>query len=276
MDNTSIFATDFDGTLLRSDGSFSEIDISALTALGRQGCSVVLASGRNPFSLKRCLGERTLPVDWYVLSSGAVILNSEGTVEVSHALSAGDTAEIHKALSNLGIEDFSIQGSFPDSHILHWMEGEHCTDFLRRLEFYRDFSREVFSSEMPSSEVIAFVQPDIADAVISALQEETGNKYSIVRATSPIDHYTVWIEVFPHGVNKASACEYIRNHEKVQPNRTAAVGNDWNDIHMLRWAKRSFAVANSPDELLFEFENVPSNDNCAVAAAAQIWLECIS
>jgi hydroxymethylpyrimidine pyrophosphatase-like HAD family hydrolase len=121
MDNTSIFATDFDGTLLRSDGSFSEIDISALTALGRQGCSVVLASGRNPFSLKRCLGERTLPVDWYVLSSGAVILNSEGTIEVSHALPAGDTAEIHKALSNLGIEDFSIQGPFPDSHILHWM-----------------------------------------------------------------------------------------------------------------------------------------------------------
>ena len=276
MNSTSIFATDFDGTLLRTDGRFDENDISALIALGNKGCSIILASGRSPFSLQRCLGERSLPAQWFVLCSGAGILNSDGTVAISHSLSSGDTAVICEAFASLGVEGISIQGTFPDSHLIHWMEGEHCADFHRRLDYYKDFSRRVASPDMPSSEVIGFVQPHIADKVIAGLIEITGDQYSIIRATSPIDYRTVWIEVFPRGVNKGPAREYLRNRLDVLPERTAAVGNDWNDIHMLRWASRAFAAANSPEELLCEFENVPSNNNGAVAAAAEIWLDCIS
>lgn len=273
MKKTSLFATDLDGTLLRNDGTFSARDLAALETLRDRGCAVVLATGRSPLSLQRCLGKRKLPVDWYVLSSGAGILNSVGEVTLSRTLAPDDTFAIHNAFADLGITDTSIQGTFPDAHILHWMDGKHCLDFRKRLAYYRDFCRKIDCPEISSTEVIGFVHPDQAEQVISALSEAFRGKYSIVRATSPIDHYTVWVEVFAQGVNKASACDTIRKELGISMQLTAAVGNDWNDIQMLRWADRSFISRNAPEALLREFENVPSNLHNGVATAADIWLE---
>ncbi|MCK5840905.1 MAG: HAD-IIB family hydrolase [Candidatus Sabulitectum sp.] len=272
MKKTSLFATDLDGTLLRNDGTFSARDISALESLREKGCAVVLATGRSPVSLQKCLGKIELPVDWFVLSSGAGVLDSEGNVTMSRVLSSGDTAVIHNAFAQLGITDTSIQGTFPDAHILHWMDGKHCLDFKTRLAYYRAFSKKITDPEIPSTEVMGFVQPEQADSALSALHEIIGEKFSIVRATSPIDHKTVWIEVFAPGVNKASACEMIRKELEIPLEFTAAIGNDWNDIQMLRWAKQSYISSNAPEPLLCEFENVPSNQNNAVATAIERWV----
>lgn len=271
MKKTSLISTDLDGTLLRNDGTFSARDISALESLREKGCAVVLATGRSPMSLQMSLAGVKLPVDWYVLSSGAGILDSAGNVTMSRTLSSDDTAVVHKAFADLGITDTSIQGTFPDAHVLHWMEGEHCLDFRKRLACFRAFSKKITSPGIPSTEVMGFVQPDQADYALSALQEIIGEKFSIIRATSPLDHKTVWIEVFAPGVSKATACELIRKELEIPHERTAAVGNDWNDIQMLRWAKRSFIASNAPEALLNEFENVPSNQNNAVSIAIERW-----
>ncbi|MCK5036132.1 MAG: HAD-IIB family hydrolase [Candidatus Sabulitectum sp.] len=272
MKKTSLFATDLDGTLLRNDGTFSARDISALESLREKGCAVVLATGRSPVSLQKCLGKMELPMNWYVLSSGAGILDSAGNVTMSRILSSDDTAVIHRAFAEQGITDTSIQGTFPDAHILYWMDGKHCLDFKKRLACFRAFSNKITDPGIPSTEVMGFVQPDQADYALSALQETIGDKFSIIRVTSPIDHETVWIEVFAKGVSKASACEMIRKELDIPLEFTAAVGNDWNDIQMLRWAKQSYISSNAPEPLLCEFENVPSNQNNAVATAIERWV----
>lgn len=273
MKKISLFATDLDGTLLRNDGSFSKRDLGALASLRENGCAVVLATGRSPFSLKRCLGGNTLPVDWFVLSSGACVYNSAGEMTYSRNLLPSDTAFIHGEFARLGITDISIQGALPDAHFLYWMEGNHCLDFKKRIAYYKAFSKTVTCTEIASTEVIGFVPPDQAEIVIAGLSTALGNKYSIVRATSPIDHKTVWIEVFAKGVCKSAACDLIRKHLDIPLQLTAAIGNDWNDVNMLRWAHRSFISENAPQSLLKEFQGVPSNQQNAVSAAAQIWQE---
>ncbi len=271
MKKTSLFATDLDGTLLRNDGTVSSRDIKALQALRENGTAVVLATGRSPFSLKKCLDGRILPVDWFVLSSGAGVLNSSGDVMLASSLSASETLDIHSTFYDLGVMDTSIQGVFPDAHITHWMEGDHCLDFKKRLAYYRSSSVIVTSPQIPSTEVIGFVHPDKAETILEELHKKIGDRFSIVRATSPIDHNTVWIEVFAKGVNKASACNSIRETLEIPLAATAAVGNDWNDIQMLSWADRAFVTQNAPSALLHRFENVPSNQNHAVACAAELW-----
>jgi len=273
MKKTSLFATDLDGTLLRNDGTFSTRDLDSLETLRTGGCAVVLATGRSPVSLKKCLNGRDLPVDWFVLSSGAGVIDPYGEVILSRTLSPDDTSAIHGAFADLGVTDTSIQGTFPDAHILHWMTGKHCLDFRKRLAFYRSFSKQIDHPAIASSEVIGFVHPDQADSVIQALMKTIGHNYSVIRATSPIDRKTVWIEVFAKGVSKASACEVIREQLGIPSNLTAAVGNDWNDLQLLRWADRPFVSGNAPGPMLQEFENVPTNQNNAVAVAAGRWLE---
>ena len=276
MKASSLFATDFDGTLMRSDGTFSSEDLESLCKLRDLGCAVVLASGRSPFSLERCLSGRKIPVEWYVLSSGAGILNHQGTVQVSHTLSAEETLEVHKAFASLGIEDISIQGPFPDAHRLHWVPGNHGKDFKTRLELYRGYSKEVNSAAISASEVIGFVSPEDSDNVIENLKITLGKRFSIIRATSPIDGHTVWIEVFPEGVSKASGCEFIRRELGIDPEKTSAVGNDWNDLHLLDWAAKPFVVENSPEELKKRYTTVASNDSHGVKSAAEKWLDVIS
>ena len=39
-----------------------------------------------------------------------------------------------------------------------------------------------------------------------------------------------------------------------------AVGNDFNDLDLLHWAGKGYAVANSPDPIRALFPLVPSND----------------
>lgn len=273
MKATSIFATDLDGTLLRSDGSFASEDIQALEDLRRAGCAVILATGRSPFSLERCLAGRKLPVDWMVLSSGAGVLTAGGEIMLSRVLSPWQTERAHMAFSSLGIEDISIQGPFPHAHHLHWIPGDHGEDFLTRLGLYRGYAVEVESPSMEASEVIGFAEPEDADRVIAGVESILGDGFSLIRATSPINHRTVWIEVFRGGVNKGSACEHIRADLNVDPEMTAAVGNDWNDIHMLDWAGTSFMVEGSPEELAAGYTLVPSADRGGVARAAGIWLE---
>ncbi len=273
MKKTLLFATDLDGTLLRSDGSFSSQDLNSLRLLRDSGCIVVLATGRSPLSLKKCLNGRELPVDWYVLSSGAGILDNRWNVSFSKSLSASHTLQIYNAFIEAGITDISIQGVFPDAHILFWMEGLFCLDFRKRLAYYREFSKKIDNPEIPATEVIGFVSPEEADSVIFELEKTIGKDFSIIRATSPIDHKTVWIEVFAKGVNKASACDVVRNQFHISKQNTAAVGNDWNDIQMLRWAHSSYITANAPEPLLHEFTKVPSNELNGVTVAVNHWLK---
>ena len=52
-----------------------------------------------------------------------------------------------------------------------------------------------------------------------------------------------------------------------------AVGNDYNDLDLLRWAARSFVVKDSPIELLSLFPVVQSGDESDFSEAVALWQE---
>jgi hydroxymethylpyrimidine pyrophosphatase-like HAD family hydrolase len=61
--------------------------------------------------------------------------------------------------------------------------------------------------------------------------------------------FTAWLNINPEGVSKGSALELVRRHLGVEPARTVAVGDQRNDLEMLRWAARGVAMGNAPDEV---------------------------
>ena len=58
-----LFIMDFDGTLLRSDRTFSSIDLDALRQLGELGIIRTIATGRSLYSFNTAAVE-DLPVDF--------------------------------------------------------------------------------------------------------------------------------------------------------------------------------------------------------------------
>jgi hypothetical protein len=107
----------------------------------------------------------------------------------------------------------------------------------------------------------------MADDVARRLPE-----FTVLRATSPLDRRSVWIEVFPQAVSKSQACAWIAERHALDDRATIAIGNDTNDLDLLRWAGRAFVVADAHEILLPEFVAVAAVDDDGFAAVAALTL----
>jgi hypothetical protein len=63
----------------------------------------------------------------------------------------------------------------------------------------------------------------------------------------------MWIELFPASAGKGSAAAWLAGMLQVSPERSLAVGNDYNDLDMLQWAGHSLVMEDSPPGLRRRF-----------------------
>jgi hydroxymethylpyrimidine pyrophosphatase-like HAD family hydrolase len=91
--------------------------------------------------------------------------------------------------------------------------------------------------------------------------------------TSPLDGRSRWIEIFPKEVSKALAAVRIAIDLGIPEQAVMAIGNDYNDTDLLKWAARSFVVNDAPEELLALFPVVRSGDESDFSEAVALWRE---
>jgi len=271
-----MFVTDLDGTLLRSDRTLSPADVTALERLGEAGIVRVIATGRVPFSFRRLMGDRVLPVDYLILSTGAGVIDySTDEILLSHALEPEETERIYREMLRLDL-DFFVLGKFPDNHKSRFrISGRDNPDFFRRLPIYEEFSSEItLDDELsePASQVVAVVPSDSGLRIFGEVVLALGQEFNVVRTTSPLDGESVWIEIFPRHVSKGATAAWLAERLGIEPHDTAAVGNDYNDLDLLSWAQMSYVVENAPEDLSPGSMIVTSNDESGVAMAVEHWL----
>lgn len=268
----TLFATDFDGTLFRSDRTLCHADLEALSELRAKGVVTVLATGRSPFSLQRAVGGVPLPFDWRIHSSGAGMISSEGEVVVNPGLSPDDVLAIRLFLEQRCF-DYSVQGPFPESHLLYHGSGNPHPDHERRMEFYRGHVRHVDELGGPASQFVVYLEPRGAADAEADILEAMGSSFQVIKTTSPLDHCTLWIEIFPRGVHKGAAMLALAARLGIPRSGTAALGNDWNDKLLLECAGTAFVVDGAPEGLAPGAIRVPGSDHQAVRHAALLWME---
>ena len=86
------------------------------------------------------------------------------------------------------------------------------------------------------------------EKVLEIIRKELA-EYSIIRATSPLDGESLWIEIFPPEVDKGKASAHLCDVLGIDHRNTIALGNDFNDIAMLDWAEKSYIVDSAPEIL---------------------------
>lgn len=239
-----IFVSDLDGTLLR-DGRISPEDLDAFATLGNHGILRVVATGRALHSAEACLPDG-FPADYLVLSTGNQVVHW-GTREVlrSSRLLADEIQAICLALRGLDLS-FMVHDDFPGNRGFAFSRGrKRVEDFERRLTLYAAHGREM--SGCPgmdaASQVLAIV--DAEDEGMHALLAREFAGLSVIRATSPLDDRSVWIEIFAAGVSKAKGVRDIVDRHGLQETLIAAIGNDHNDRDMLDMAHVPFKIGNS-------------------------------
>jgi hydroxymethylpyrimidine pyrophosphatase-like HAD family hydrolase len=83
----------------------------------------------------------------------------------------------------------------------------------------------------------------------------------VIRTSSPLGTPFIWMELFDKTISKGNAISIICNQLGIERHETAGIGNDYNDLDLLRFTKYSALVENSPSELKTGFSTVPSNEN---------------
>jgi len=267
-----MLATDLDGTLLDRDSQLSPRNREALTALGEAGVLRVITTGRSLYSARQVL-DPELPIDYLCFSSGAgtvdwktqeLIDRHEMTV---HQTRAATTAVLERRL------DFMIHRGIPDNHhFVYHRHSEANPDFERRCQRYRAFAAEWDGdiAAFTACELIA-IEPPEAPSVYDELRDQLAD-LTVILATSPLDHTSRWIEIFPPQVSKSQAARAIARRHHVGVDGIVAVGNDFNDRDLLDWATHSFVVANAPEELRARHHVVAAHDEDGFAEVAAAFL----
>lgn len=263
--------TDLDGTFLNSDRSISAENLEALHTLGRHGVVRVAATGRSLHSSREVLGWK-LPFDYLIFSTGAGICHfTDSNIIHKRGL---ETEDIH-AVARFFLKcqlDFSIHYPIPDNHRFHWYASPNPTsDLISRLKILADYA--VQGDYLEIKEATQLLAITLNGPEVIEKMQQLFSHLSIIRTTSPLDGRHTWIEVFPPGASKGAAAKWLCNHLNIDRERTMSIGNDFNDLAMLKWTQTSFAVANAAPELIEQFLPAPENDGQAFAIAAINWLK---
>ncbi|MBU1567209.1 MAG: Cof-type HAD-IIB family hydrolase [Proteobacteria bacterium] len=278
-----LFITDLDGTLLNDHRQIAPENLAALTRMRRAGITVALATGRSNYSLAMLMEklgydgpESVLPVDYIIFSTGAGVMDYPGgRIMRSVSLALEDVLSISSVLEQLGL-DYMAHMPVPDTaHFLYSQHHQENPDFLRRLDIYKSYAAPLTPAALAAfggaTEVLCIV-PGECGHEIAARLTEIFKQFSVIKATSPLDGKSLWIEIFAPAVSKSQAARWLVEELSIKPEMVCAVGNDYNDEDLLHWAGESFVVANSPQVLQTQFQTVASNNHGGIAEAVARWL----
>lgn len=281
-----LFVTDLDGTLLTDDKRVSSHDLETLMELQERNIATVIATGRSDYSFFKltdslgALGADLLrSVDAVIFSTGAGILaGTRQELLKSYSLSEKDVYVICACLESLGV-DYMVHQAIPETvHFSYRQISSYNNDFCRRIELYKDYAVPLSMAGHSiawsgrATEVLSIIPGDEDGRMAKRIAEEL-RRFSVIRATSPLDHRSTWVEIFSPSVSKSSAVGFIARAIGLSRQQVCAVGNDYNDQDLLSYAAAGYLVANGPASLKHKFLSVPSNNHSGVSAAAGLWME---
>jgi hypothetical protein len=254
-----LVATDLDGTLLRSDGTVSTRTAGVLAALERRGVPVVFVTGRPARWMevvRRHVGGHGLAI----CSNGAVVLRlADDAVELVRPLpEEAGTAVVRDLRAALPDVRFAIEsvdgfGMEPDYPAIHPAPAGSPVEPIDRLLRRRPVKLMV---RHPALDPDAFL--GIVDEVAAG------------RAVATRSGASAMVELSAAGVTKASTLELLCGRFGVTAEEVVAFGDMPNDLPMLAWAGRSFAVGDAhPALAAVVTDRARSNDEDGVAVALE-------
>jgi Cof subfamily protein (haloacid dehalogenase superfamily) len=254
---------DLDDTLLRDDYTISTRNRESLLEAQNLGIKVVLASGRPTSAMLQFADELNLAhFDSYMISFNGAVITSMKNKEILFESSLTQE-EVHS------LHDFSVDNNvhiitYTNKGVVSETESEYI-DVELKLTGIPHHKVPCFKSEIVSSAVkcIMLEHPDYLKTVEKKLKEERTD-LSVARSKP------FFLEVMPHGIDKAKSIEFLANKLGIEQHEVIAVGNAGNDLSMVQYAGLGIWVDNVCPELRHEADFiVASNVDDGVAEVVE-------
>jgi len=269
LNNIKLVVSDLDGTLLNSFGKVSQEDIETLFELGRQGVVRAIATGRSPYSFDKVI-PADFPIDYLIFSSGAGTLEwKKRKIHYTTELLPDEVQGVADILIQNEV-DFMVHEPIPANHrFLYHQASTNNSDFIRRIEIYHQYCQPYIPGIAYGSSATQILAVLPKNVELFEKLKSLFPAMKVIRATSPLDGHSIWMEIFRKDVSKAHGVGYLCGLLKIQNNQVLTIGNDFNDLDMLSNFEVSFVVSNAPEELKEQFPSVKSNNESGFSDAVR-------
>lgn len=265
-----LLAVDLDGTLLDSQHTLPAANRAALHRAHAAGMRIVLCTGRAFTETRPILQQIGLDLDATVTVFGALVTDVptgrtlERTpipMDVAHAATAWFQERGYPVLwltdpDEVGTDGYVLAGPNRHPAVDQWIERSPCV--VENVDRLPDgCAAPVRLSIIDEGPVLEGISAELRAAFDGRLT------HNVLHAPP---YRLSLIEAFAPQVSKWYGVEKLCRRWGIERRRTVAIGDDVNDIAMIRHAGLGVAVANAKPPVLAVAQRVTdSNDGCGVA-----------
>ena len=271
-----LLALDIDGTLLTPRGELTARNQTALQAAKQQGVQVVLLTGRRFNSARELVLQLALDIP-LVSHNGALTKNIE-TLETLdfHPLAADITREIIRIGRACGVDMICCD----DPHGMGTMVIEGVSEQNKALHRYLEKYRHSLV-EVP--DLLEYVQRDPIQMMFSGrcdpmdefaveLGRAMDGQIQLFKTRYRSVDLTL-LDALSLTASKGESLAKLAREHGVTPDEVMAVGDNYNDLTMLRFAGLGVVMGNAEEDMKqMGFAVTGSNENSGVADAIEKYI----
>ena len=258
-----LFASDLDGTLLDDTGRISEKNRRAIAEYTAGGGWFTVATGRTIASTRRI-------IDGLGVNAPVIVMNGSGIYDFGREAlvwyfampgeARGHVQAVMDALPDVGVE-------ISCGTELYVVRSNACTEWHMAYEKMR-FTRVHSLDEVPPrwNKVLFEQVPERLHEVEEFCAARSASEVLFARS-SPI-----FLEIIPRHAHKGSTLQVLAGLLEIKLDKTAAMGDYYNDRLFIPAGGTGFVPSNAPAEIAALADHVVcSNNDGAVAEALAIW-----
>ncbi len=264
---STLYVSDLDGTLLRSDEKTSEYTNNVINSLTERGMLFSYATARSLITAKKATSGINAKIPLIVYNGAFVIDNLSDDILIENYFDDG---------VNLVLEDLFANKVYPI--VYAYIDGKEKFSFVPELcsrgtnKFLESRKGDIRTNaveeidDLRSGKIFYITCIDEVEK-LEPLYKKYKDSYHCVYQT---DIYTKeqWLEIMPLNASKARAIKQLQSLLKCE--KLVAFGDGKNDIDMFELADESYAVENAHEDLKrIATSIIASNDEDGVAK----WLD---
>lgn len=258
-----LFASDLDGTLLDDEGKISEKNRRAIAEYTAGGGLFTVATGRTIASARRI-------IDGLGVNAPVIVMNGSGIYDFAREELLWDHAMPEEAKGHVQ----AVMDALPDVGVeiscgteLYVVRSNKCT------EWHMDYEKMAFTrvhslEEVPPrwNKVLFEQEPERLHEVEEFCLSRGGKDVLFARSS------VIFFEIIPKTAHKGNALKVLAKLGNIKLDKTAAMGDYYNDRFFIPAGGKGFVPSNAPEEIAALADYVVcSNNEGAVAQALKIW-----
>ncbi|EHI97528.1 Cof-like hydrolase [Clostridium sp. DL-VIII] len=261
MNNFKMVCLDIDGTLLNSNHQISESVKDAIGAVvNKMNIPVILVSARMPKGITFLQKELEIkqPIICY---SGALILDKDKTVLDKKFINVWDLEKVYRVAKNYNIHmSLYKDDEWYIEEMDNWAKQESdITNIIPKISDFKELIELWKKEKTGPNKILCMANPDEIIKLKENIKADDLNLY----LSKP-----TYLEIMQGTVSKTTAINYLQKVFSVAKEEIITMGDNYNDIDMLKYSGLGIAMGNAPEDVKIHADCVTStNDEDGVAEA---------